>query len=47
VPKPTVLAPGHVKVIKQGSVDTHSDEIFSKRVGRLQRPESQNVEVQK
>jgi hypothetical protein len=47
VPKPTVLAPGHVKVIKQGSVDTHSDGIFSGRVGRLQRPESRNAEVLK
>jgi hypothetical protein len=47
VPKPMVLAPGHVKVIKQGSVDTHSSGIFSGRIRILQRVESQNAEVPK
>jgi hypothetical protein len=30
VPKPMVLAPGHVKVINQGSVDKNSGEFSSK-----------------
>jgi hypothetical protein len=32
VPNPMVLDLGHVKVIKQGGVDMHSNEIFSKIV---------------
>jgi hypothetical protein len=44
VPKPMVLAPGHVKVIKQGSVDKHSGGICSGRIKILQRAESRNAE---
>jgi hypothetical protein len=35
VPKPTVLAPRLVKVIKKGSVDKNFGGIFSRRFGIL------------
>jgi hypothetical protein len=47
VPKPTVLAPGLVKVIKQGSVDKNSDRYFLQKSWKIVKSESRNSEILK